>query len=168
MSASADHLPLAGLLVLDFSQFPAGPSASLRMADTLATVMKVERPVTGDLCRQFYISDLEIDGDSTLFHTINRNKRSYAADLKNPEDLAKVRRLIGKDDLMIENFRPGVMERIGLSYAEVRTLNPRIIYGSVTGYGRTGPWIDLPGQDLLAQSRSGVVWLNGDADQGPV
>lgn len=168
MSTPADHLPLAGLLVLDFSQFLAGPSATLRMADMGATVIKVERPVTGDLCRQLYISDLEIDGDSTLFHTINRNKRSYAADLKNPEDLAKVRRLIGKADLMIENFRPGVMERIGLSYAEVRTLNPRIIYGSVTGYGRTGPWIDLPGQDLLAQSRSGVVWLNGDADQGPV
>ncbi|MCW5236967.1 CaiB/BaiF CoA transferase family protein [Verminephrobacter eiseniae] len=168
MSTPAGHLPLAGLLVLDFSQFLAGPSATLRMADMGATVIKVERPVTGDLCRQLYISDLEIDGDSTLFHTINRNKRSYAADLKNPDDLAKVRRLIGKADLMIENFRPGVMERIGLSYEEVRALNPRIIYGSVTGYGRTGPWIDLPGQDLLAQSRSGVVWLNGDADQGPV
>src|SRR6218665_2247114 len=127
MSTPAGHLPLAGLLVLDFSQFLAGPSATLRMADMGATVIKVERPVTGDLCRQLYISDLKIDGDSTLFHTINRNKRSYAADLKNPEDLAKVRRLIGKADLMIENFRPGVMERIGLSYEEVRALNPRII-----------------------------------------
>src|SRR6218665_2824505 len=117
MSTPADHLPLAGLLVLDFSQFLAGPSATLRMAYMGATVIKVERPVTGDLCRQLYISDLEIDGDSTPFNTINRNKRSYAADLKNPEDLAKVRRLIGKADLMIENFRPGVMERIGLSYA---------------------------------------------------
>src|SRR6218665_2780620 len=103
MSTPADHLPLAGLLVLDFSQFLAGPSATLRMADMGATVLKVERPVTGDLSRQLYISDLEIDGDSTLFHTINRNKRSYAADLKNPEDLAKVRRLIGKADLIIEN-----------------------------------------------------------------
>src|SRR6218665_635129 len=138
MSTPADHLPLAGLLVLDFSQFLAGPSATLRMADMGATVIKEERPVTGDLCRQLYISDLEIDGDRTLFHTINRNKRTYETDMKNPEDLAKVRRLIGKADLMIENFRPGVMERIGLSYAEVRTLNPRIIYGSVTGYGRTG------------------------------
>src|SRR6218665_2427942 len=118
MSASVDHLPLAGLLVLDFSQFLAGPRATLRMADMGAPVIKVERLVTGDLCRELYISDLEIDGDNTLFHTKKRNKRSYAADLKNPEDLAKVRRLIGKADLMIENFRPGVMERIGLSYAE--------------------------------------------------
>src|SRR6218665_1028602 len=86
MSTPADHLPLAGLLVLDFSQFLAGPSATLRMADMGATVIKVERPVTGDLCRQLYISDLEIDGDSTLFHTINRTKRSYAADLKGRSD----------------------------------------------------------------------------------
>src|SRR6218665_1062223 len=100
MSASVDHLPLAGLLVFYFSQFLAGPSATLRMADMGATGIKVERPVTGGLGRQLYISGLEIDGDSTLFHTINRNKRSYAADLKNPEDLAKVRRLIGKADLM--------------------------------------------------------------------
>src|SRR6218665_2136541 len=102
MSTPADHLPLAGLLVLDFSQFLAGPSATLRMADMGATVIKVERPVTGDLCRQLYISDLEIDGDSTLFHTINRNKRSYAADLKNPEDLAKVPGLTAKPALLTE------------------------------------------------------------------
>jgi CoA:oxalate CoA-transferase len=128
----------------------------------------VERPVQGELCRRLYISDLEIDGDSTLFHTINRNKRSYAADLKNPHDLAKVRQLLAKADVMIENFRPGVMERIGLGYEAVRALHPGIVYASVTGYGPRGPWVDLPGQDLLAQSRSGLVWLNGDADQGPV
>jgi len=160
--------PLEGLLVLDFSQFLAGPSAALRLADLGATVIKVERPVQGELCRRLYISDLEIDGDSTLFHTINRNKRSYAADLKNPGDLDKVRQLIAKADVMIENFRPGVMERIGLGHAAVRALQPGIVYASVTGYGPRGPWVDLPGQDLLAQSRSGLVWLNGDADQGPV
>jgi crotonobetainyl-CoA:carnitine CoA-transferase CaiB-like acyl-CoA transferase len=108
----SDALPLHGLLVLDFSQFLAGPSAALRFADMGATVIKVERPVDGDLCRQLYISDLEIDGDSTLFHTINRNKRSYAADLKDPADLDKVRQLIARADVMSENFRPGVMERI--------------------------------------------------------
>jgi len=160
--------PLEGLLVLDFSQFLAGPSAALRLADLGATVIKVERPVQGELCRRLYISDLEIDGDSTLFHTINRNKRSYAADLKKPGDLDKVRQLIAKADVMIENFRPGVMERIGLGHAAVRALRPGIVYASVTGYGPRGPWVDLPGQDLLAQSRSGLVWLNGDADQGPV
>ena len=162
------QLPLHGLLVLDFSQFLAGPSAALRLADMGATVIKIERPGKGDLCRQLYISDLQIDGDSTLFHTINRNKRSYAADLKNPADLARVQQLIAQADVMIENFRPGVMDRIGLSYDAVKAIKPSLIYGSVTGYGPTGPWIDLPGQDLLAQSRSGLVWLNGDADQGPV
>jgi CoA:oxalate CoA-transferase len=169
MTMNTSTLPaLDGLLVLDFSQFLAGPSAALRLADLGATVIKVERPVTGDLCRQLYISDLEIDGDSTLFHTINRNKRSYAADLKNPAHRKKVEQLIAKADVMIENFRPGIMARLGLSYEAVQKINPRIVYGSVTGYGPTGPWIDLPGQDLLAQSRSGLVWLNGDQNQGPV
>lgn len=166
---NSDHdMPLHGLIVLDFSQFLAGPSAALRLADLGATVIKVERPVSGDLCRQLYIAELEIDGDSTLFHTINRNKRSYAADLKKPQDLAKVRQLIARADVMIENFRPGVMDRIGLSYQAVKAINPRLVYGSVTGYGPVGPWVDLPGQDLLAQSRSGLVWLSGNKDQGPV
>jgi crotonobetainyl-CoA:carnitine CoA-transferase CaiB-like acyl-CoA transferase len=161
-------LPLAGLLVLDFSQFLAGPSATLRLADMGATVIKIERPVTGDLCRQLYISDLQIDGDSTLFHTINRNKRSYAADLKSSGDLRAIRHLITKADVMVENFRPGVMRRIGLDYEVVRALNPRLVYGSVTGYGPEGPWVDFPGQDLLAQSLSGLVWLSGDRNRGPV
>ncbi len=160
--------PLEGLLVLDLSQFLSGPSAALRLADLGAEVIKIERPGQGDLCRQLYISNLELDGDSTLFHTINRNKRSYAADLKDPEHLNKVRKLIERADVLIQNFRPGVIDRIGLGYEAVSAINPRIIYGSVTGYGTDGPWVDLPGQDLLAQSRSGFVWLNGDADDGPV
>ena len=154
--------------MLDFSQFLAGPSATLRLADMGATVIKIERPVTGDSCRQLYISDLEIDGDSTLFHTINRNKRSYVADLKSPGDLRAIRHLITKADVMVENFRPGVMRRVGLDNEVVRTLNPRLIYGSVTGYGPKGPWVDFPGQDLLAQSLSGLVWLSGDRNQGPI
>ena len=161
-------LPLAGLLVVDMSQFLSGPSAGLRLADLGADVIKVERPDKGDLCRHLYISNLELDGDSTLFHTINRNKRSYAADLKNPADLEKVRQLIARADVLIQNFRPGVMENIGLDYESVRKINPRIVYGIITGYGTEGPWVGLPGQDLLVQSRSGLVWLNGDASQGPV
>ena len=160
--------PLEGLIVLDLSQFLSGPSAALRLADMGATVIKVERPGAGDLCRQLYISNLELDGDSTLFHTINRNKRSYAADLKNPADLAKLWKLIARADVLIQNFRPGVIDRLGLGYDAVAKVNPRIVYGSVTGYGPDGPWADLPGQDLLAQSRSGFVWLNGDAGDGPV
>lgn len=161
-------LPLDGLVVLDFSQFLAGPSASLRLADLGARVIKIERPGVGDLCRQLYISNLELDGDSTLFHTINRNKRSFAADLKDPADLDTVRRLVGEADVMIQNFRPGVIRRIGLDYESVKEINPGIIYGTVTGYGETGPWRNKPGQDLLAQSVSGLVWLNGDRDQPPV
>jgi crotonobetainyl-CoA:carnitine CoA-transferase CaiB-like acyl-CoA transferase len=168
MEAHMDARPLDGLLVLDFSQFLAGPSAALRLADLGATVIKVERPGVGELGRHLYISNLELDGDSTLFHTINRNKESYGADLKNPEHLEAVRKLIAQADVMIQNFRPGVMERIGLDYARVKEMNPRLVYGVVTGYGTEGPWKELPGQDLLVQSRSGAAWLSGDADQGPV
>ena len=160
-------LPLKGITVLDFSQFLAGPLASLRLADLGARVIKVERSGAGDLCRSVYISDLELDGDSTLFHSINRNKESYAADLKNPDDLAKVKQLLSQADVMINNFRPGVMDRLGLDYTKVRALNPKIVYAEITGYGTEGPWRDLPGQDLLAQARSGLTWLTGEANDPP-
>jgi CoA:oxalate CoA-transferase len=160
--------PLEGLLVVDFSQFLSGPSASLRLADLGARVIKIERPGTGDLCRQLYISNLSLDGDSTLFHSINRNKQSFAADLKHAGDLAAIRKLLGHADVLIQNFRPGVMEKIGLGYEAVRALNPRLVYGEITGYGNAGPWRTKPGQDLLVQSLSGLPYLNGDATQPPV
>ncbi|HWA24047.1 MAG TPA: CaiB/BaiF CoA-transferase family protein [Lacunisphaera sp.] len=160
--------PLEGLLVLDFAQFLAGPWAATRLADLGARVIKIERPGTGDIGRQLYISNLALDGDSTLFHSINRNKQSYAADLKNPADLAKVKQLIARADVLIQNFRPGVMERIGLGPEQCAALNPHLIYGVVTGYGRSGPWVDKPGQDLLAQSLSGLVHLNGNAGSPPL
>ncbi len=163
-----EQRPLAGLVVLDFSQFLAGPSCALRLADLGARVIKIERPQGGDLGRRLYISDLELDGDSTLFHSINRNKQSFAADLKNPADLGRVKRLIAGADVLIQNFRPGVMARLGLDAAASRALNPRLVYAGVTGYGSDGPWRDKPGQDLLAQALSGLTWLSGDADQGPV
>jgi len=160
--------PLEGLLVIDFSQFLSGPSASLRLADMGARVIKIERPQTGDLCRQLYISNLSLDGDSTLFHSINRNKESFAADLKNPNDVAMLRKLLMQADVMLQNFRPGVIEKAGLGYEAVLAINPRIVYGEVTGYGGSGPWRTKPGQDLLVQSLSGLPYLNGDADQPPV
>jgi crotonobetainyl-CoA:carnitine CoA-transferase CaiB-like acyl-CoA transferase len=162
------NLPLAGLLVLDMAQFLSGPYAALRLGDLGARVIKIERPDGGDLCLRLYLSDTEIGGDSTLFHAINRNKQSFAADFKNPADLALVRGLIRRADVLIQNFRPGIAARLGLGYDAVRALNPRLVYASITGYGESGPWVALPGQDLLAQARSGVMWLNGDADQGPV
>ena len=160
--------PLQGLLVIDFSQFLAGPSATLRLADLGARVIKVERPDGGDLGRQLYISNLELDGDSTLFHSINRNKESFAADLKQEEDRRQVRELLKRADVMVQNFRPGVMEKLGFDYEAVNQSNSRIVYGEVTGYGQKGPWRNKPGQDLLVQSLSGLPWLNGDADQPPV
>lgn len=155
-------LPLSGLLVLDLSQFLAGPSAALRLADLGADVIKVERPDGGDLCRSLVVADQHFEGDSALFHTINRHKRSFAADLKDAADLAQVRALVARADVLIHNFRPGVMERIGLDYDSVATLNPRLVYAAVTGYGQEGPWRDKPGQDLLVQSLSGLAWLSGD------
>ena len=160
-------LPLTGLVVLDFSQFLAGPSAALRLADMGARVIKVERPHVGDACRGLALKNQWADGDSLLFHTINRGKESFTANLKDPGDLAQVRALISEADVLIENFRPGVMDRTGLGYAAVRELNPQLVYASVTGYGTQGPWAAKPGQDLLIQAMSGLTWLNGDRDQPP-
>ena len=158
---------LQDIIVVDFSQFLSGPSAGLRLADMGARVIKIEKPGTGDICRQLYVSDTRIEGESTIFHAINRNKQSYAADLKKPEDLEKVRKLIRQADVVLHNFRPGVMERIGLDYETVKALNPRIVYGEVSGYGTEGPWKDLPGQDLLVQAISGLTWLSNNRDERP-
>ncbi|MDX0635793.1 CoA transferase [Sinorhizobium medicae] len=162
------ELPLAGLVVVDMSQFLSGPYCSLRLMDLGARVIKIERPDGGDLSRRLYLSDTEIGGDSTIFHAINRAKESLAIDLKNEDDLAALKRLLAKADVMIQNFRPGVIERLGLDYEAVRAINPRMVYASISGYGEEGPWLKRPGQDLLAQARSGVMWLNGDEGQGPV
>src|ERR1700727_1427282 len=107
MMDDTTELPLTGLLVVDMSQFLSGPYASLRLMDLGARVIKIERPDGGDLSRRLYLSDTEIGGDSTLFHAINRGKESFAADFKNPADVAAVKALIGKADALIQNFRPG-------------------------------------------------------------
>lgn len=160
--------PLEGLTVLDLSQFLSGPSAGLRMADLGARVIKIERPDGGDICRTLYISNLELDGESTLFHSINRNKLSYAVNLKNAEEREALIALIRRADVFVQNYRPGVIERLGLSYETVKTWNPRIVYGSISGYGLSGPWRDKPGQDLLVQSMSGLAWLTGVDGQTPI
>jgi crotonobetainyl-CoA:carnitine CoA-transferase CaiB-like acyl-CoA transferase len=159
--------PLEGLLVLEFAQFMAAPTAGLRLADLGARVIKIERPVKGEAGRQIAIRNLFVDGSSLVFHTINRNKESYAADLKDPADLERVKKLIAKADVITHNFRPGVMEKIGLDYESVKAINPRVIYGVVTGYGNKGPWALRPGQDLLIQSLSGLAYLSGTSADGP-
>lgn len=158
---------LQDILVVDFSQFLSGPSASLRLADMGAQVIKIERPGTGDICRQLYVSDVMIEGESTVFHAINRNKQSYAADLKDPAHLEKVKHILAKADVMMHNFRPGVMERIGLDYETVKAINPGIVYAEINGYGNDGPWKDLPGQDLLLQAASGLTWLSNNNNESP-
>ncbi len=160
--------PLDGLVVVDFSQFLSGPLCGLKLADLGARVIKVERPGVGDLCRSLYLSDTDIDGANSLFHAINRNKESITADLRNEDDRAALVALIKTADVVIQNFRPGVIERQGFGYEDVKAINSRIVYGSISGYGEDGPWKDLPGQDLLAQARSGLLWLTGNADDAPM
>lgn len=161
-------LPLENLIVLDFSQYLSGPTAGLRLADLGARVIKIERPQGGDACRTLSIKNLWVDDSSLLFHTINRNKESFTADLKNAQDKAAVEALIRKADVMIHNYRPGVMEKIGLGYNSVQQINPRIIYAEISGYGKKGPWKDLPGQDLLLQSMCGLVYASGNESDNPV
>lgn len=160
--------PLDGVLVLDFSQFLAGPVAAMRLADLGARVIKIERPGTGDIGRTLAFAGRSADGDTISFHAMNRNKEGMTANLKEPGDLERVRALVAQADVVIQNFRPGVMERIGLDWATVREINPRLIYASASGYGESGPWKDRPGQDLLAQSLSGLSWLSGSHDDPPV
>ena len=162
------ELPLDGILVLDFSQFLAGPVSAMRLADLGARVIKIERPGSGDIGRTLAFAGLESDGDTLSFHIMNRNKESFAADLKSEDDKAEVWELIKRADVIIQNFRPGVIERLGFGYEDVKKVNPRIVYASASGYGATGPWKDRPGQDLLAQSISGFPWLNGSKDMPPI
>jgi crotonobetainyl-CoA:carnitine CoA-transferase CaiB-like acyl-CoA transferase len=158
---------LSKLLVVDFSQFLSGPYATLRLADLGAEVIKIEKTGTGDICRNLYVSDVKIEGESTIFHAINRNKKSYQANLKDEQELQQIKALISKADVLVHNFRPGVMERLGLSYETVKEINPAIVYAEISGYGTEGPWKDLPGQDLLLQAVSGLTWLSNNDGENP-
>ena len=161
-------LPLQGLVVLEFSQYLSGPSAGLRLADLGARVIKIERPGTGDAGRKLAIKNLWVDDSSLLFHTINRNKESFTADLKNANDLELVKKLITKADVLIHNFRPGVMKKTGLDYDSVKAINPGLIYAEISGYGKEGLWKSKPGQDLLLQSMTGLAYTTGNGSNGPV
>ena len=160
--------PLEGLLVLEFCQYLAGPSAGLRLADLGARVIKIERPGEGEGGRSLSIKNLFAGDESVLFHTINRDKESYTADLRDAEDFEKVKKLVARADVLTHNFRPGKIEKLGLGYESVKQINPGIIYGVVTGYGSRGPWATKPGQDLLVQAMSGLTYLSGDRDDPPV
>lgn len=158
--------PLEGLTVVEFAQYLSGPFAGLKLSDLGARVIKIERPGTGDPCRGLHIS-APVAGENTLFHAINRGKESLVADLRDARDRDRLTALVRQADVVIQNFRPGVIERQGFGYDAVRALNPGVVYGAISGFGDTD-WRDLPGQDLLAQARSGLVWLTGSRDDPPV
>lgn len=162
------NLPLEGLIVLEFCQYLSGPSAGLRLADLGARVIKIEPP-KGDACRKLAIKNLWVDEqDSLLFHTINRNKESFTANLKDAGDFEAICRLIPKAQVLIHNFRPGVMEKLGLGYEAVKQINKALIYAEISGYGSEGPWSKRPGQDLLLQAKSGLMYTSGNQDSPPV
>ncbi|MGL6259430.1 CaiB/BaiF CoA transferase family protein [Vibrio sp. WXL210] len=163
------NLPLEGITVLDFTQLLSGPSASMRLADLGARVIKVEQAGKGDLSRHLYGESYRLCGESSFYQAINRNKESVELDLKSsPDDQQLAKELVKQADVVLHNFRPGVMTRLGLDYQQVKTLNPDVIYGAISGYGTQGPWRDKPGQDLLLQALSGLAWQTGSDQDGPV
>ncbi|PZP07276.1 MAG: carnitine dehydratase [Pseudomonas protegens] len=157
--------PLASLKVLDFSTLLPGPFASLLLADMGAEVLRIESPIRMDLLRVLPPHDA---GVSASHAYLNRNKRSLALDLKRPEALEVVRQLVQDYDIVLEQFRPGVMERLGLGYQALKAINPRLIYVSITGYGQTGPYRDRAGHDINYLALAGLASQTGRRDQGPL
>lgn len=157
--------PLAGIKVLDFSTTLPGPLATLILAEAGATVIKVERRDGGDPGR---FNKPQIDGESLQFAMLNKGKRSLAVDLKNSEDSGTIRRLVTETDILVEQFRPGVMERLGFGYEALSKINRRLIYCSVTGYGQTGPLSTRAGHDLSYLARNGVLSLGGGTNGEPI
>lgn len=154
---------LKGIRVIDFTQVAAGPTCSMMLADLGADVVKIEAP-SGDLCRALapHVGD-----ESVFFMALNGNKRSAALDLKNPADCDVAMTLCSHADVVLESFRPGVMDRLGLGYEDISKLNERVIYGAISGFGQHGPWRDLPGVDGVLQALSGLMSINGSPGMPP-
>jgi formyl-CoA transferase len=156
--------PLDGVTVLDFTQIEMGPCATQVLGDFGADVIKIERPGAGDLSR---VHMKHASGESAIFWSLNRNKRSVALDMRSPLGREAIHRLARKADVLVHNFRPGVMERLGFGYAELSAINPRLIYAFGSGYGPTGPYRDKGGQDVLAQAMSGIASRRAEPDAPP-
>jgi crotonobetainyl-CoA:carnitine CoA-transferase CaiB-like acyl-CoA transferase len=156
--------PLDGVMVLDFSQIEMGPCATQALGDFGADVIKIERPGAGDLSRVHMKHE---SGESAIFWSLNRNKRSVALDVRAPLGREAIYRLARKADVLVHNFRPGVMERLGFGPGELQALNPRLIYAFGSGYGPTGPYRDKGGQDVLAQAMSGIASRRADPGAPP-
>lgn len=150
---------LDGLVVVDFSRVLAGPYATMMLGDFGAEVIKVERPGTGDDTRAWG-PPFDSDGVATYFNAVNRNKHSVVLDLTDPADVARVRELVARADIVVENFRPGTMKKLGLGYEDLRAIKPDLIYCAITGFGRD-EGAALPGYDLLVQAVGGLMSVTG-------
>lgn len=164
MTANADRRPLAGVRVLDFSTLLPGPMCSLLLAEAGAEVIKIERPGRGDEMRTYPTS---FGSDSANFALLNRGKRSFVCDLKDLGERERVLDLVRDADVLIEQFRAGVMARLGLDYASLSAINPRLIYCSITGYGQSGPLADVAAHDLNYLAETGMLGLGVDATGAP-
>lgn len=165
MSTNSARLPLEGIRVIDVSQVMAGPFACMLLGDLGADVIKVEPP-TGDQTRSSM--GFKLKGEDSLgFINLNRNKRSIVLDLKSEEDRDIFFELAKTADVIVENYRPGVMKKLGIDYDRICELNSKIIYASISGFGQTGPWWKRPGFDLMAQAASGVMSITGHPDSPP-
>jgi len=159
-------LPLSGYRVLELAHLIAGPVCGMYLADMGADVVKVEHPVDGDASRVVY--GTQYGAESAVFVTVNRNKRSVALDLGRAEGLALFRRLVAGADVVIEAYRGGVAERLGVDYAALAPENPRLVYCSLSAFGPEGPWRDKPGLDMLVQAMGGLMSVTGEPDRAPV
>jgi formyl-CoA transferase len=156
--------PLEGIVVLDFTQIELGPCCTQTLGDFGADVIKIERPGQGDLSRMHM---KHASGESAIFWSLNRNKRSVAIDVRSPLGREAIYRLARKADVVVHNFRPGVMERLGFGAEHLRALNPRLIFAFGSGYGPSGPYRDKGGQDVLAQAMSGIAARRADPKAPP-
>lgn len=161
-------LALDGIRVIDFTQMMLGPWATQFLGDMGADVIKVERPKVGEWERGLRAMGELLGGDSPFFLAMNRNKRSLTLNLKDERGKEIVRQLVKEADVVVENFRPGVMDRLGLGYDDLKKINPGIVYASGSGWGQDGPYVKRPGQDLLVQAMSGMAAQNGRDGEPPV
>jgi len=158
--------PLEGLLVVDLTRALAGPYCTMMLADLGARVVKIESPEGGDDTRGW--GPPFLGGESAYFLSVNRNKESVTLNLKHPEGIEVLHRLLGRADVLVENFRPGVMDRLGLGYRELHERYPRLVYCSISGFGQDGPYREKPAYDLILQGMGGIMGITGEEEGPPV
>lgn len=158
--------PLSAVTVLDFTQFLAGPYCTMLLGDLGANVIKIEKPGTGEVYRSY--GPKFIQGESTSFLSLNRNKKSVTINLKDPRGISLAFKLVGRADVLVENFTPGTMEKLGLGFVETSQANPGLIYCSISGFGQTGPYRNRGGFDLILQGMCAMMSVTGEPDGPPV